>query len=455
MAQVVKLKRSSVEGKVPTTSNLELGELSINTHDGRIFFEKNDGSDSIEHIITTNSQTTGSIELIGNITASGGLSISGFSDISSSLANISSSVAALPDEPGQSIDYVRMKMSDARLRNGASAQDFGGTSLQTVEFDTQEDIEGSNLSTNTTNYRIIASTSGFYRITCNMTFDGSSVRQRPSIRFAINGSDILGEGIGYTRSSTGASEGSVNLTRVTELNSSDYITVEYKNYGTDTTTLGATEAIFEVEKLGGVQGPAGPSGSNAIPDGTISSSAQIEDALPAILPEVREFVTASKVFVLSQGGSTLKNIPLVSGTGVSNLTVDSDLKMQYSSTGNKLVVPNISASGEIIVSDITASGDIIPNNHITSNLGNDDNYFLTASIAHVRTFDSTIEFVDPTTKAPKGYLQITDDKGLEVKDGSNILTTISASKIRVTDKFQANNISFSGDLIGTITGGTF
>lgn len=170
MAQVVKLKRSSVEGKVPTTSNLELGELSINTHDGRIFFEKNDGSDSIEHIITTNSQTTGSIELIG---------------------------------------------------------------------------------------------------------------------------------------------------------------------------------------------------------------------------------------------------------------------------------------------DITASGDIIPATHITSNLGNDDNYFLTASIAHVRTFDSTIEFVDPTTKAPKGYLQITDARGLEVKDGSNTLTTISASKIRVTEKFEANNISFSGALIGTITGGTF
>ena len=77
MAQVVKLKRSSVEGKVPTTSNLELGELSINTHDGRIFFEKNNGSDSIEHIITTNSQTTGSIEIVGNITASGNISSSG------------------------------------------------------------------------------------------------------------------------------------------------------------------------------------------------------------------------------------------------------------------------------------------------------------------------------------------------------------------------------------------
>ena len=77
MAQVVKLKRSSVEGKVPTTSNLELGELSINTRDGRAFLKKYDGSNSIEHLVTTNSQTTGSIELVGNITASGDISASG------------------------------------------------------------------------------------------------------------------------------------------------------------------------------------------------------------------------------------------------------------------------------------------------------------------------------------------------------------------------------------------
>ena len=65
MAQIVKLKRTSVAGKVPSTSNLQLGELAINTNDGRIFFKKNDGSDSIEHIVTTDSITTGSITING------------------------------------------------------------------------------------------------------------------------------------------------------------------------------------------------------------------------------------------------------------------------------------------------------------------------------------------------------------------------------------------------------
>ena len=79
MAQTIKLKRSSTEGKVPTTAQLALGELAINTYDGRIFFEKNDGSATIEHILTTDSITTGSITLTGKVTT-GTLTLSGLSN---------------------------------------------------------------------------------------------------------------------------------------------------------------------------------------------------------------------------------------------------------------------------------------------------------------------------------------------------------------------------------------
>jgi hypothetical protein len=70
MAQVVKLKRTAVEGKIPTTATLELGELAINTYDGRIFFEKDNGTPTVQQIITTDSVTTGSIQLTGLISAS-------------------------------------------------------------------------------------------------------------------------------------------------------------------------------------------------------------------------------------------------------------------------------------------------------------------------------------------------------------------------------------------------
>lgn len=50
MAQTIKLKRSATQGNVPNTSQLELGELAINTYDGLLFIKKNDGSDSIVQV---------------------------------------------------------------------------------------------------------------------------------------------------------------------------------------------------------------------------------------------------------------------------------------------------------------------------------------------------------------------------------------------------------------------
>jgi hypothetical protein len=43
MAGQVKLKRSSVPGKVPTTASMAVGELALNTYDGRAFMKGNDG----------------------------------------------------------------------------------------------------------------------------------------------------------------------------------------------------------------------------------------------------------------------------------------------------------------------------------------------------------------------------------------------------------------------------
>jgi len=48
MAQTIKLKRSSVAGNIPSTSDLALGEVAINTADGKMYLKKSvDGTDSI------------------------------------------------------------------------------------------------------------------------------------------------------------------------------------------------------------------------------------------------------------------------------------------------------------------------------------------------------------------------------------------------------------------------
>ena len=50
MAQTIKLKRSAVSGNTPSTSDLELGEIAINTYDGKVFIKKNDGSASVVEV---------------------------------------------------------------------------------------------------------------------------------------------------------------------------------------------------------------------------------------------------------------------------------------------------------------------------------------------------------------------------------------------------------------------
>ncbi len=50
MAQTILLKRSATPGKVPNASSLELGEVAINTYDGRMYIKKNNGTDSVVEI---------------------------------------------------------------------------------------------------------------------------------------------------------------------------------------------------------------------------------------------------------------------------------------------------------------------------------------------------------------------------------------------------------------------
>ena len=47
MANTVKLKRSAVPGKIPLVADLELGELALNTYDGKLYSKKDDGTQSI------------------------------------------------------------------------------------------------------------------------------------------------------------------------------------------------------------------------------------------------------------------------------------------------------------------------------------------------------------------------------------------------------------------------
>ena len=77
MANTVVLKRSAVTGRNPTTGDLALGELALNTYDGNLFFKKDSGTASIVTVATLagtqtlTNKTISSAVLTGSLTAGG------------------------------------------------------------------------------------------------------------------------------------------------------------------------------------------------------------------------------------------------------------------------------------------------------------------------------------------------------------------------------------------------
>ena len=64
------LKRSGLAGSVPTTTSLKVGEIALNTYDGKAFLHKSGSTDEVVEIVVAGANVTGSINLSGAVTAS-------------------------------------------------------------------------------------------------------------------------------------------------------------------------------------------------------------------------------------------------------------------------------------------------------------------------------------------------------------------------------------------------
>ena len=66
MSQIIKLKRSSTADAEPTISQLALGEVAINTYDGKMYIKKDDGT---EEIVEVGSSSGGLVYVKTTVTA--------------------------------------------------------------------------------------------------------------------------------------------------------------------------------------------------------------------------------------------------------------------------------------------------------------------------------------------------------------------------------------------------
>jgi len=145
MASIVQLKRSALSGKVPDTGSLNLGELAVNTYDGKIYFKKSGSIETVESVVTTNSVVTGSIRLegtgsFGSLKVNDTLTVNhGVSIISGSLG-ITSDLTVLGAVNAKQFN-ISIISSSVLFESGSSK--FGNTSDDIHSFTGSVQVSGS------------------------------------------------------------------------------------------------------------------------------------------------------------------------------------------------------------------------------------------------------------------------------------------------------------------------
>lgn len=134
MPQIVKLRRSSISGNKPDISQLALGEVAINTFDGKMFLKKSSSfGETIEEFIISNALNTGSLTIsgslhtfIGNTNISGTLRVT--NGITGSLFGTASwALNAISSQNAQDILVYVKNVSGQQINKGSVVRISGAT----------------------------------------------------------------------------------------------------------------------------------------------------------------------------------------------------------------------------------------------------------------------------------------------------------------------------------------
>jgi len=146
MPSTVRLKRSATGGVVPTTAALALGELAINTYDGKLFLKKSvSGTETVVEVgaVTSGVVTsalgytpankagesfTGAISVAGAITATGDVTAYSDASLKTEVATITDALDLVRQMRG--VRYVRLDTGAAGI--GVIAQELQGVTPELV-----------------------------------------------------------------------------------------------------------------------------------------------------------------------------------------------------------------------------------------------------------------------------------------------------------------------------------
>ena len=345
MASIVQLKRSALSGKVPGTGSLNLGELAVNTYDGKIYFKKSGSIESVESVVTTNSVITGSIRLegtasFGSLQVNDTLTVNhGISLISGSLG-VTSDLTVLGSINARQFN-IAVISSSVLFESGSSK--FGNTSDDIHSFTGSVNITGSFL----LNGQEVGGGTTTGSFTGSFTGDGSGLR-------GVVSDDIPRDGWDYNANS------SASISDFNSVSDKYYIDFEQSQstaVGTPvgfkgflTNVSGSTQILPTLNSIDFIVGDnlvasIGVGGIIATaPAGTVSGSSQLTSSYDS------RYVLSGSITQTTWDNIASKPSGIVSGSSqvIEILTPLNSKTGSYATTGSNTFVGTQTLSGSII-----------------------------------------------------------------------------------------------------------
>ena len=303
----IKLRRSSVAGRVPTIAQLELGEIAINTADGKLYFKKYDAVANTESIIDVSADLDANaiLTLIKTVDGAGsGLDADLFDGESgayyldyNNFTNVPPATLDLTLDgkvTGNAFSNTGVMTLTTELANtGVTAGSYGSASLVPV-FSVDEDGRITTATTvsvagvaNTTwtianNTFTIGTADGNYYDTLINTFTGLGVIGNITVTGLVDGRDIATDGAKLDLLEDGLD-----------------LTLTGKVTGTASSNTGVMTVTTELSNTGVTAGSYGS--STAIPTFTVDEDGRLTVAGEAAVSGVSDFqwYSANNTLVLS------------------------------------------------------------------------------------------------------------------------------------------------------------
>ena len=303
----IKLRRSSVAGRIPTIAQLELGEIAINTADGKLYFKKYDAVANTESIIDVSADLDANaiLTLIKTVDGAGsGLDADLFDGESgayyldyNNFTNVPPATLDLTlngKVTGNAFSNTGVMTLTTELANtGVTAGSYGSASLVPV-FSVDEDGRITTATTvsvagvaNTTwtianNTFTIGTADGNYYDTLINTFTGLGVIGNITVTGLVDGRDIATDGAKLDLLEDGLD-----------------LTLTGKVTGTASSNTGVMTVTTELSNTGVTAGSYGS--STAIPTFTVDEDGRLTVAGEAAVSGVSDFqwYSANNTLVLS------------------------------------------------------------------------------------------------------------------------------------------------------------